>query len=69
MAGAPGHVGGPHGGVDHRSRAPGAGYAGGPAATTAKGPPARKGGAGHVGPVQAPAKRQPKVVYKLDVKI
>jgi hypothetical protein len=67
MAGG-GHVSGAHA-VDHRTRAPGAGYAGGPAATTAKGPPARKGGAGHVAPVQAPTKPQPKYVYKLSLKV
>lgn len=64
MAG--GHVGGAQG-VDHRMRAPGTGFAGGPAATTPKGPPPKLS-TGHVGAVQTPAKHNPKFVYKLDVK-
>jgi hypothetical protein len=40
----------PQGSVDHRSRAPGTGYQGGPAATSAKGPPAKIG----TGRVEAP---------------
>jgi hypothetical protein len=44
----------PQGSVDHRMRAPGSGYAGGPTATTGKGVPANLD-AGRVGPAEGPA--------------
>jgi len=44
----------PQGSVDHRMRAPGSGYAGGPTAVTSKGVPANLG-TGHVGPADGPA--------------
>jgi hypothetical protein len=55
----------PQGSVDHRMRATGSGYAGGPTATTARGVPADLD-AGHVGPPQAAVKH---AVGRLDFKI
>lgn len=69
MSGAAGHVGGAQGATDHRMRTPGSGYAGGPAATTAKGPPPRKNNAGSVAPVQAPAKPKPQYFYKVSASV
>jgi len=45
----------PQGSADHRMRATGSGYAGGPTATSAKGPPADLG-AGQVAPPKPPPK-------------
>jgi hypothetical protein len=45
----------PQGHADHRMRATGSGYAGGPTATSAKGPPADLA-TGHVAPPQPPPK-------------
>lgn len=54
----------PQGTVDHRMRATGSGYAGGPTATTAKGVPADLA-AGHVAPPQPPSSHP---VGRLDFK-
>jgi hypothetical protein len=43
----------PQGTIDHRTRAPGSGYQGGPTATSSQGPPANIG-AGHLEPPKPP---------------
>ena len=50
----------PQGSVDHRMRAPGSGFAGGPTATSSKGVPANLG-AGHTGPSLGPSSVASKV--------
>ncbi|MBI3515208.1 MAG: hypothetical protein HY060_14280 [Proteobacteria bacterium] len=59
-AGSHGHA--VQGNVDHRARAPGSGYQGGPTAISGKGPP-QDLGAGKV----APPKPLPK--HKVDIKV
>ena len=53
----------PQGTVDHRMRAPGSGYAGGPTATSAKGPP-QDLNAGHVDAPKPPPKTPPQSPIK-----
>jgi len=55
----------PQGHVDNRMRATGSGYAGGPTATTPKGPPADLG-AGKVAPPAPPPKH---AVGRMDFKV